>query len=84
MNLPNVVSGVVIRQEADPPYVINMITGKIYTFNETALIMLRACQEGITEEELVGRLAESEDEKLFVEEDVKKTLKLFSELKLVE
>jgi hypothetical protein len=84
MDLPKIVPGIVIRQESDSSYVVNMITGKIYTFNETALTMLRACQEGITEKELVNRLAESEDERLLVEEDVKKTLELFSELKLVK
>jgi hypothetical protein len=84
MNLPKAAPGVMIKQGSDSSYVVNMITGKIYTFNETALAMLRACQEGITEEELVNKLVESEDERPLVEEDVKKTLKLFSELNLVE
>lgn len=84
MNLPKVVPGVVIRQESDSTCVVHMVTGKIYTFNETALRMLKACQEGITKEELVNRLVESEGERLIVEEDVKRTLEYFSRLKLVE
>ena len=84
MNLPKVKPEVLIREEPDETYVINMATGKIYQFNETALKMLEACQEGITEEELVNRLTDAESEKSLVEQDVKETLERFRELQLVE
>ncbi len=84
MNLPKVKPQVLIRQEPDETYVINMASGKIYKFNETALKMLEACQEGITEEELMSRLTESDSDRPAVEGDVKETLKKFAELQLVE
>lgn len=84
MNLPKVKPQVLIRQEPDETYVINMASGKIYKFNETALKMLEACQEGISEEELMSRLTESDSDRPAVEEDVKETLKKFAELQLLE
>jgi hypothetical protein len=84
MNLPKVKPEVLIREEPDETYVINMTTGKIFRFNETALKMLEACQEGITEEELVERLTDEESDRHEVEEDVKKTLEQFRELGLVD
>jgi hypothetical protein len=84
MNLPKVKPEVLIREEPDETYVINMTTGKIFRFNETALKMLEACQEGITEEELVERLTDEESDRHVVEEDVKKTLNQFRELGLVD
>ena len=83
MNLPKVKPEVLIREEPDETYVINMASGKIYKFNETALEMLEACQEGITREELIDRLTDEESDRPVVEEDVKKTLESFSELGLV-
>ncbi len=84
MNLPKVKPEVLIRQEPDETYVIHMGSGKIYKFNETALKMLEACQEGITREELVNRLTEEESDRSTVEEDVEETMKKFRELNLVE
>ncbi|MBU7045102.1 MAG: PqqD family protein [Theionarchaea archaeon] len=84
MNLPKVKPEVLIREEPDETYVINMTTGKIFRFNETALKMLEACQEGIPEEELVERLTDEESDRHEVEEDVKKTLEQFRELGLVD
>ena len=84
MNLPKVKPEVLIREEPDETYVINMTTGKIFRFNETALKMLEACQEGITEEELVERLTDEESDRYIVEEDVKDTLNQFRELGLVD
>ncbi len=84
MNLPKVKPEVLIREEPDETYVINMTTGKIFRFNETALKMLEACQEGITEEELVERLTDEESDRHEVEEDVIKTLEQFRELGLVD
>ncbi len=84
MNLPKVKPEVLIREEPDETYVINMASGKIYRFNETALKMLEACQEGITKEELIDQLTEEEPDRAVVEEDVKKTLETLKELGLVE
>ncbi|MBU7018724.1 MAG: PqqD family protein [Theionarchaea archaeon] len=84
MNLPKVKPEVLIREEPDETYVINMTTGKIFRFNETALKMLEACQEGITENELVERLTDEETDRQVVDEDVRKTLKQFKELGLVD
>ncbi len=84
MNLPKVKSEVLIREEPDETYVINMGSGKIYRFNETALKILEACQEGITQEELVSRLTEEESDRSTVEQDVEETVRKFRELSLVE
>ncbi|MGD2251160.1 MAG: SPASM domain-containing protein, partial [Candidatus Methanofastidiosia archaeon] len=54
--LPKVHSQVLIREEPDETYVIHMGTGKMYKFNQTAIAMLKACQEGITKSELIQRL----------------------------
>lgn len=84
MSLPKVKPEVLIREEPDENFIVNMVTGNIYRFNETALNILKACQEGITEEELIERLTEEESDRPVVEEDVKKTLENFLELGLVE
>lgn len=84
MNLPKVKPEVLIREEPDENFVVNMATGNIYRFNETALNILKTCQEGITEEELIDRLTEEESDRPVVKEDVKKTLETFLELGLVE
>ena len=83
MNLPDIKPEVLVRQEPDETYVINMATGKIYKFNETALKILEACQEGLTGEELITRLIEQESDRQLAEEDVKETLEKFRELDLV-
>jgi hypothetical protein len=84
MKLPNVKPEVLIRQEPDETYVINMATGKIYKFNETALKIIEACQEGITDEELIDQLTDEESDRQYVEQDVKKTLHTLKELQLAE
>ncbi|MBU7023492.1 MAG: PqqD family protein [Theionarchaea archaeon] len=84
MSLPKVNSQVLIRQEPDETYVIHMGTGKIYRFNQTALTIMEACQQGTEEEELLEMLMDEESDRSTVEEDVKKTLSKFRELKLVE
>lgn len=84
MNLPKVRPEVLIREEPDETYVIDMSSGKIHLFNETALKMLEACQEEITEEELVGRLKDEETKRSFMEQDVKETMNRFKELGFVE
>lgn len=84
MNLPKVKPEVLIREEPDETYVINMATGKIYRFNETALKIIEACQEGITDEELIDRLTDEESDRNIVEQDVIKTLHTLKELQLAE
>jgi hypothetical protein len=84
MSLPKVNPQVLIRQEPDETYVIHMGTGKIYRFNQTALTIMEACQQGTEEEELLDMLIDEESDRGTAEEDVKKTLSKFRELKLVE
>lgn len=84
MDLPKVNLQVLIREEPDDTYVIHMGTGKIYRFIETAIAMLKACQEGITKSELIHRLTAKESDRPVVEEDVKETLIKFKELNIVE
>ncbi|MBU7015282.1 MAG: PqqD family protein [Theionarchaea archaeon] len=84
MSLPKVSSQVLIRQEPDETYIIHMGTGKIYRFNETALAIMEACQQGMTEGDLLDMLTDEESDRSTVEEDVEKTLSRFRELKLLE
>lgn len=78
MDLPKVNLQVLIREEPDETYVIHMGT-RIYRFNETAIALLKACQEGITKSELIHRLTVKESDRPVVEEDVKETLIKFKE-----
>ncbi|MBU6998050.1 MAG: PqqD family protein [Theionarchaea archaeon] len=84
MSLPRVNPQVLVRQEPEETYVIHMGTGKIYRFNETALTIMEACQQGMGEEELLDLLMDQESDRGTVEEDVMKTLSRFRELELVE
>jgi hypothetical protein len=82
--LPKVHSQVLIREEPDETYVIHMGTGKMYKFNQTAIAMLKACQEGITKPELIQRLTDEESDRPVVEEDIEETLVRFKELDIVK
>ncbi len=82
--LPKVNPQVLIREEPDETYVIHMGTGKIYRFNQTAITMLKACQEGITKSKLIQRLTEEESDRPVVEKDIEETLAKFKELDIVK
>jgi hypothetical protein len=56
----------------------------MYKFNQTAIAMLKACQEGITKSELIQRLTDEESDRPVVEEDVEETLARFKELDIVK
>jgi hypothetical protein len=86
MKLPAVKDEVMLKESDDEVFVINLDDGEIYQLNDTALKIFSFCQEGITLNEAVTRLAAGctqPGQEHVIREDVQETVNLLWELDLL-
>lgn len=87
MKLPTIKDEIMLREAEDAVFAINLDDGEMYRMNPTAQKIFTFCQEGITLDEAVDRLAAECDEpgqEEIIREDVQSTVGLLHELGFVD
>ena len=83
MKLPAVRDGIMLKESDHEVFAINLDDGEIYQLNSTAIKIFSFCQEGITLDEAVARLAaectEPGQEEVICQ-DVQETVSFFRQL----
>jgi hypothetical protein len=86
MKLPAVKDTIMIKQDDEAIFAINLDDGEIYQLNPTALKIFNFCAQGLLMEEAVSRLAveciEPGQEDV-IRQDVQETVDFFGELEFL-
>ncbi len=83
MKLPTIRDEIMLRDTDGEMFAINLEDGEIYQLNETAIKIFNFCQQGITPDEAVTRLAAEctvPGQEDVIREDVQETVQVFREL----
>lgn len=87
MKLPPIKGEIMLRDTDGEVFAINLDDGEIYQLNDTAVRILTFCQQEITLDEAVARLATECTEpgqEDVIREDVQETVSLFRELDFLQ